>query len=137
MCEQNEGMHPRPLENPIPERLELTPGMTVATAGADRLTSAISLAIGYKGTVFNNLNEAVEHSCDVVLLAGELRPDWLDQARRILKPGGRLAILGGHSPIHEAVFLLEQNSWTLHHQEPAGPGGFLLIATPTDESVQS
>lgn len=95
-------------------------------------------------------------SCDLVLMANiwhelEDRPAALREVRRVLKDGGRLAILDWRHdavrppgppldhrvPVDEAVRTLELHVWTLYHRFPVGRHSYLLLATPTDESVQS
>src|SRR5260370_4978567 len=95
-------------------------------------------------------------SCDLVIFADiwheiEDRDAALDEARRILRPEGRLAILNWRPdalcppgpPIEHRVSMrstlctVERKSWTLVKAGAIGFDGYLLILETTDESVQS
>jgi ubiquinone/menaquinone biosynthesis C-methylase UbiE len=94
--------------------------------------------------------------CDLVLLADiwhELEhPDAaLDEARKILRPDGRMAILNwrpeGFCPpgppvehrvsMHTTICTVERKSWSLLRVAEIGSNGYLLVFEMTDESVQS
>ena len=95
-------------------------------------------------------------SCDYVIFADiwheiEDRDAALDEARRILRPEGRLAILNWHPdalsppgpPIEHRVSMrntlccVERMSWTLLKACTIGSEGYMLVLETTDESVQS
>ncbi len=95
-------------------------------------------------------------SCDLVILADiwheiEDRDAALDEARRILRPEGRLAIFDwrpdalcppGPSLEHRVsmrstLCSAERKSWTLVAAATIGADGYLLVLETTDESVQS
>jgi ubiquinone/menaquinone biosynthesis C-methylase UbiE len=95
-------------------------------------------------------------SCDLVIFADiwheiEDRDAALDEARRILRPEGRLAILNWRPdalcppgpPIEHRVSMcstlctVERKSWTLVKTGTIGFDGYLLVFETTDESVQS
>lgn len=94
--------------------------------------------------------------CDLVLLADiwhELQhPDEaLAECRRILRPGGRLAILNWRPeascppgppmehriPLQRTLRTVELDSWSLLKNEVLGSQDYLLVFEVTDESVQS
>ena len=94
--------------------------------------------------------------CDLVIFADiwheiDDRDAALDEARRILRPEGRLAILNWRPdalcppgpPIEHRVSMrstlctVERKSWTLVKAGPTGVDGYLLVLETTDESVQS
>lgn len=94
-------------------------------------------------------------SCDMAILAGiwhelENRHAALDEARRILKPEGRLALLdwapGGlcppgppnehRIPMQTALGAVERESWSLIHRYTC-EDGYLLVFEMADESLQS
>jgi len=95
-------------------------------------------------------------SCDLVIFADiwhivEHHDAALEEARRVLRPEGRLAILNWRPdapwapgpPLEHRVSLrntlcaVEMKSWTLIHTGAAAPDGYLLVFEITDESVQS
>ena len=95
-------------------------------------------------------------SCDLVIFADiwheiEDRNGALDEARRILRPQGRLAILNWRPdascppgpPLEHRVSMrstlcsAERKSWTLVKAATIGSDGYLLVLETTDESVQS
>ena len=97
-----------------------------------------------------------EASCDLVIFADiwhavEERDAALDEARRILRPGGRLAIFNWRPeaawvpgpPMEHRVSMrhtlcaVERKSWSLVGSGTAGLDGYLLVFEVTDESVQS
>jgi len=123
----------------------LAPGMTVAVAGrsAEVWVSRLARAVGRNGAVLRidpNRSGAPGQSCHVVLWADSWPPGdaaALPEIRRILKHDGCLAILGGGGDAGPPVDTLERHGWTVHELAAAGPEGYILIAAPTDESVQS
>jgi ubiquinone/menaquinone biosynthesis C-methylase UbiE len=95
-------------------------------------------------------------SCDRVLMANlwhELddHAESLAEAARILKPGGRLAILDWRTGVERppgppledrvsmenAVHTLEHAGWSIHHAGDFERYSYLIVATLTDQSVQS
>lgn len=95
-------------------------------------------------------------SCDLVILADiwhelEHQDAALDEARRILRATGRLAILNWRPdalcppgpPIEHRVsmrktlYTVEMKSWSLVKAADIGADGYLLVFEITDESVQS
>jgi len=95
-------------------------------------------------------------SCDLVIFADiwheiENRSGALDEARRILRPEGRVAILNWRPdalfppgpPIEHRISLrstlctVEMKSWSLVKAHTIGPDGYLLVVETADESVQS
>jgi ubiquinone/menaquinone biosynthesis C-methylase UbiE len=95
-------------------------------------------------------------SCNLVIFADiwheiEDRDAALDEARRILRPEGRLAILDWRPdaryppgpPLEHRVSMrstlcsVERKSWTLVKAATIGSDGYLLVLETTDESVQS
>ncbi len=95
-------------------------------------------------------------SCDLAIVADiwhelENREAALDEARRILRPEGRLAILNWRPdalcppgpPIEHRVSMrstvcaVEMKSWSLIKATTTGHDGYLLVFETTDESVQS
>lgn len=95
-------------------------------------------------------------SCDRVLFADiwheiENRDAALDEARRILRPGGRLVILNWRPdalcppgpPVEHRVSMrstlcaVEMKSWSLLRSNTDALDGYLLVFEITDESVQS
>lgn len=95
-------------------------------------------------------------SCDLVIFADiwheiEDHEAALDEARRVLRPEGRLAILNWRPdalcppgpPIEHRVSMrstlctVERKSWTLVKAATIGSDGYLLVLETTDESVQS
>jgi ubiquinone/menaquinone biosynthesis C-methylase UbiE len=95
-------------------------------------------------------------SCDVVFLANvwhefDDRCAVLAEAERILRPGGRVAILDWRHdadhppgppldqrvPMRQAIHTLEQAGWELHHFGTAGRYSYLLVAALADQSQQS
>lgn len=94
--------------------------------------------------------------CDLVIFADiwhelDNRGAALDEARRILRPEGRLAILNwrpdalcppGPPLEHRAsmratLCAVEMKSWTLVKADLTGHDGYLLVVETADESVQS
>jgi len=95
-------------------------------------------------------------SCDLVIFADiwhELKncDAALDETRRILRPGGRLAILNWRPdalspsgpplehrvPMRSTVCTVEMKSWALVKAGNVGLDGYLLVVEIADESVQS
>jgi ubiquinone/menaquinone biosynthesis C-methylase UbiE len=95
-------------------------------------------------------------SCDLVILADiwhelEHQDAALAEARRILRAGGRLAILNWRPdafcppgpPIEhrvsmrQTIYTVEMKSWSLVKAADIGAHGYLLVFEITDESVQS
>ena len=95
-------------------------------------------------------------SCDLVIFADtwhkiEDSDAALDEARRILRPEGRLAIFNWRPdalcstgpPIEHRISMrntlctVERKSWTLVKAGTIGSDGYLLVFETTDESVQS
>ena len=95
-------------------------------------------------------------SCDIVMLADIWHtlddPDAvLDEARRILRPGGRLAVLNWRPdtlcppgpplehrvPMQPTICAIEMKSWSLINVAGKYADGYLLIFEITDESAQS
>ena len=95
-------------------------------------------------------------SCDLVIFADLWhrlgnRNSVLDEARRILCPEGRIAILDWRPdalcppgpPIehrvsmHTTLCVAEMRSWSLVKAAKIGSDGYLLVLETTDESVQS
>ena len=81
-------------------------------------------------------------SCDVVIF-----PAWnevenpeaaVDEARRILREGGRMAIqLADAASIHTALSTIEKKSWSLLKTGVPGRECCLFVFEVSDESVQS
>lgn len=99
-----------------------------------------------------------DHCCNLVVMADLLhemgeaeRCAALHEAKRILSEDGHLAILEWRCdassppgppveqriPFGKAVCLVEMSSWSLHKAREIDVNGYLLVMTPTDESVQS